>query len=245
MPKEEEIADLGSKSPNSQLIHINKLEKIIETIKNEKKELEIKVQELESVIKKMSNGGLLSYSKDLERKIRNLEAEKQLIESEKIRLDREVQSIKTELDRMRQPPLLTACVVKKLKDGRIIVRSSTGPEFIVKYTKNISPDDLKPGVHIALNQRTFSIVEIIEESEGPPPYNALRAWQGFEFEVKIIEVEDWPGITADLEKHFYIRIKSIEDLIEIAKYYRIPMIFKKIEEYIAIYYDTPLFWYKP
>lgn len=41
-----------------------------------------------------------SYTKHLKRKISTLEAEKKLLESEKIRLDREIRAIKTELDRM-------------------------------------------------------------------------------------------------------------------------------------------------
>ncbi len=110
---------------------------------------------------------LVSYTKHLERKVRSLEAEKQLIESEKIRLDREVRSIRTELDRMRQPPLVTGDVVDVLEDGRIVVKSSTGPQFIVKYLKSISKDDLPPGTRVALNQRTFSIVEVLPTSIDP------------------------------------------------------------------------------
>ncbi len=110
---------------------------------------------------------LISYTKHLERKIRALEAEKQLIESEKIRLDREVRSIKTELDRMRQPPLVTADVVDILEDGRIIVKSTTGPQFVVKYSKSISRDELTAGTRVALNQRTFSIVEVLPSSVDP------------------------------------------------------------------------------
>ena len=124
---------------------------------------------------------LISYTKHLERKIRALEAEKQLIESEKIRLDREVRSIKTELDRMRQPPLVTADVVDILTDGRIIVKSTTGPQFVVKYSKSISKDDLTPGTRVALNQRTFSIVEILPTSVDPF--------------VQGMEVEDSPEVT--------------------------------------------------
>ncbi|MHA1130441.1 MAG: proteasome-activating nucleotidase [Candidatus Helarchaeota archaeon] len=110
---------------------------------------------------------LISYTKHLERKIRALEAEKQLIESEKIRLDREVRSIRSELDRMRQPPLVTADIVDILEDGRIIVKSTTGPQFVVKFSKSVSRNELTPGVRVALNQRTFSIVEILPSSVDP------------------------------------------------------------------------------
>ncbi|MHA1651478.1 MAG: proteasome-activating nucleotidase [Candidatus Helarchaeota archaeon] len=124
---------------------------------------------------------LISYTKHLERKIRALEAEKQIIESEKIRLDREVRSIKSELDRMRQPPLVTADVVDVLEDGRIIVKSTTGPQFVVKYSKSISTEDLTPGTRVALNQRTFSIVEVLPSSVDPF--------------VQGMEVEETPDVT--------------------------------------------------
>ncbi|NVM28156.1 MAG: hypothetical protein HWN65_04880 [Candidatus Helarchaeota archaeon] len=186
---------------------------------------------------------LISYTKHLERKIRSLEAEKQLIESERIRLDRELRSIKSELDRMRQPPLVAAQVIRYLEDDRIIVKSSTGPRFVVKYSKSISKEELPVGTWVALNQRTFSIVEIIPKPD-QTLYSAVKAWSGLPYDVKIIEVEEWNEIIPNLERFFFIRLKSLEDLMEIARDYRIPIIFKKDDEYLAIYYDMPLFWYK-
>jgi proteasome regulatory subunit len=124
---------------------------------------------------------LISYTKHLERKIRTLEAEKQLLESEKIRLDREVRSVKTELDRMRMPPLVTADVVDVLDDGRIIVKSTTGPQFVVKYSSKIPKEKMPPGTRVALNQRTFSIVEVL-----PPSIDPF---------VQSMEVEEAPNIT--------------------------------------------------
>lgn len=58
----------------------------------------------EKINKNEDDSYLISYIKHLERKIRALEAENQLVESEKIRLDCEVRSLKTELDRMRHSP---------------------------------------------------------------------------------------------------------------------------------------------
>jgi hypothetical protein len=187
---------------------------------------------------------LASYTKQLERKIRILLAEMQLLEYEKTRLDRELRSIKTELDRMRQPPLVTADIVNLLEDGRVIVKSTTGPEFIVKYSSKIPKEKLLPGMRVALNQRTFSIVEIMADEE-KSKFSAYRALQGLLYEPEIIEVHSWKEIGTDKETSFPIRVKSLEDLKRIARIYRVPVIFKKDEEYLAIYYDSPLFWYKP
>ena len=193
---------------------------------------------------KGDNKDYVSIAIHLERKVRSLEAEKQLIENERLRLNREVRSIKSELDRMRTPPLVTAIVEKVFDDGTIEIKSSTGPRFLVKYSKSISPEELTPGTKVALNQRTFSVIKTISKPENLE-YAAIRAWNGFPYELKIIEVHDRDEITPNLKNYFSIRLKSLEQLKEVAMIYRIPVIFKKDEEYLAIYYDTPLFWYKP
>ncbi|TFG04964.1 MAG: AAA family ATPase [Promethearchaeota archaeon] len=144
---------------------------------------------------------LISYTKHLERKIRSLEAEKQLIESEKIRLDREVRSIKSELDRMRQPPLVTADVVDLLDDGRIVVKSSTGPQFVVKYSSKILQEKLTPGARVALNQRTFSIVEVLPT--GLDPF------------VQGMEVEDQPDVIYGDVGGLEEQINEIRETVEL------------------------------
>jgi proteasome regulatory subunit len=157
---------------------------------------------------------LISYTKHLERKIRTLEAEKQLLDSEKIRLDREVRSIKTELDRMRMPPLVTADVVDVLDDGRIIVKSTTGPQFVVKYSSKIPKEKMPPGTRVALNQRTFSIVEVLPTSIDPF--------------VQSMEVEEAPNIT-------YVDIGGLdEQIIEIRETVELPLNRPELFERIGI-----------
>jgi len=157
---------------------------------------------------------LISYTKHLERKIRTLEAEKQLLDSEKIRLDRELRSIKTELDRMRMPPLVTADVVDVLDDGRIIVKSTTGPQFVVKYSSKIPKEKMPPGTRVALNQRTFSVVEVLPASIDPF--------------VQSMEVEEAPNIT-------YADIGGLdEQLIEIRETVELPLNHPELFERIGI-----------
>ena len=144
---------------------------------------------------------LISYTKHLERKIRSLEAEKQLIESEKIRLDREVHGIKNELDRMRQPPLVTADVVDLLEDGRIVVKSTTGPQFVVKYSSKILKEKLNPGTRVALNQRTFSIVEVLPSAVDPF--------------VAGMEVEESPDVTYSYVGGLAEQINELRETVEL------------------------------
>jgi len=109
---------------------------------------------------------LSSYTKHLERRVRSLETEKQLVDSERIRLERELHSLRAEIEKARQPPLIAAQVIDVMDDGRAVVKSSTGPNFVVYISKTI-PKSLFPGARVALNQRTFSIVEILPQTKDP------------------------------------------------------------------------------
>lgn len=113
------------------------------------------------------NQYLVSYTRHLERRIRTLETEKQLLEADKIKLDRELRAIKVELDRMKKTPLVTADVVDVLEDGRVVVKSSTGPQFVVHASGIIPRKKLSSGARVALNQRNFAITEVLPSSKDP------------------------------------------------------------------------------
>ena len=74
---------------------------------------------------------LLNYTKHLERRLRMLETEKQLLDAERVRLERELNALRMEIERLKYPPLIAATVTEILSDGRVIVKSSTGPNFVV------------------------------------------------------------------------------------------------------------------
>jgi len=103
----------------------------------------------------------------LMKKIKYLEVQKQNAESEKVRLQREIEALKKELERLRTPPLITATITDLLIDGRAVVKSSTGPNFVVGVSQLIDSDDLIPGTLVALNQRTLSILEVLPSSKDP------------------------------------------------------------------------------
>ena len=54
-------------------------------------------------------------------KVRKLEKDKVLIENEKIRLERETKSLRSEVDRFRSPPLVLATITEVLDDHRMTV----------------------------------------------------------------------------------------------------------------------------
>lgn len=104
---------------------------------------------------------LTTYTRHLEKRLRNLETEKQLIDAERLKLEKELKNLRNEIDLLREPPLITATIIHVLDDSRAIVKSSSGPDFIVSIGKRIKSENLRSGMEVALNQRTFSISEML------------------------------------------------------------------------------------
>jgi proteasome regulatory subunit len=106
---------------------------------------------------------LITYTRHLEKRLRNLETEKQMLDAERLRIEQELHSLRNEVDRLREPPLVSATIVDILDQdkGRAIVKSSTGPSFIVNASRKVKNETLTSGMRVALNQRTFAIMEIL------------------------------------------------------------------------------------
>jgi proteasome regulatory subunit len=122
-----------------------------------------------------------TYTRHLERRLRALETEKQILHAERSRLEKETQTLRTELEKLRQSPLITATVVEILDDGRAVVKSSTGPNFVVHVATSISRDRLSPGMRVALNQRSFAVTQ-----ELPPPRDPM---------IRAMEIEVAPDVS--------------------------------------------------
>jgi len=125
---------------------------------------------------------------------RRLEDEKRFIESERLRYEREVRRLRSEVERLRSPPLLVGVISDVLEDGRVVVRSSTGPKFVVYASQYISPDELKPGTRVALNQQTLAVVNVLPSSKDPMVY-------GFEIDEKPdVTYSDVGGLNQQIEE---------------------------------------------
>jgi proteasome regulatory subunit len=125
---------------------------------------------------------------------RRLEDEKRFIESERIRYEREVRRLRSEVERLRSPPLLVGVVSDVLEDGRVVVKSSTGPKFVVNTSQYINEEELKPGARVALNQQTLAIVNVLPTSKDPMVY-------GFEVEERPkVSYEDIGGLDVQIEE---------------------------------------------
>ncbi len=155
-----------------------------------------------------------SYTRHLERRLRALETEKQILQAERSRLEKETQTLRTELEKLRQSPLITATITEMLADGRAIVKSSTGPNFVVHVASSIPNDRLQPGAIVALNQRSFAITQELPPSRDP----IIRA----------MEIEEAPIVS-------YLEIGGLHDqLREIRETVEDPLLNPELFEKVGI-----------
>ncbi|HBD32997.1 MAG TPA: proteasome-activating nucleotidase, partial [Cupriavidus sp.] len=89
------------------------------------------------------------------------ESEKRQYESELSRLKRESAHLKGELARLRAPPQVIGTVRDLLEDGRISIKSSSGPDFVVHLSENIDRGTLLIGDRVALHRQTLAVLELL------------------------------------------------------------------------------------
>ena len=92
---------------------------------------------------------------------RRVETEKRFAESQKVKYEREVRKLRSELERMRAPPLVVGTIIDLLKDDKVVVKSSTGPKFVVNMSQFIPEEEIKAGSQVALNQQSLAVVNVI------------------------------------------------------------------------------------
>ncbi len=162
----------------------------------------------------IDDSAYLQNTRHLERRLRALETEKQILQAERSRLEKETQTLRTELEKLRQSPLITATIIEMLEDGRAIVKSSTGPNFVVHVAASIQKDKLQPGALVALNQRSFAITQELPPSRDP----IIRA----------MEIEEAPEIS-------YVDIGGLnQQLLEIRETVELPLLEPELFEKVGI-----------
>jgi proteasome regulatory subunit len=148
----------------------------------------------------------------LEQRLRELEVEREQITAERTRLENEVRILQAELNKLRQPPLVSATVIDVLDDGRVIVKSSTGPQFVVNYPESIIGNQLESGAKVALNQRTLAVVDVLPISIDPF--------------VQAMNVEESPDVTYDDIGGLVDQIAEIRETVELPLLH--PELFEKV-----------------
>ncbi len=104
---------------------------------------------------------------ELVEEARRVEGEKRFVEGELIRLQKELKRLKAELERLKAPPLIIGQIKDILADGRVVVKSSTGPDFVVNTSDYVSPELLEAGARVALNKQTLAVMGVLPASLDP------------------------------------------------------------------------------
>ena len=162
-------------------------------------------------------GNLESRNVELREQLRQVEADKRYIETQKIRYEREVRKLKSESEQLRSPPLIIGTITDVIDSSRVIIRSSTGPRFLVRSSPSINAEELKPGVRCALNQQSLAMVEILPSS--------------FDAQIYGMELVDSPQETYADIGGLEIQINEIKEAVEL------PL--KRPELFLRIGVDPP------
>ncbi len=96
-----------------------------------------------------------------------IELEKRFTENQKLKYERELRQLKSELERLKTPPMVVGNVVDILENGKVIIRSSTGPQFVVGASQFINSSELVPGARVSLNYQTLAVTGILPSSRDP------------------------------------------------------------------------------
>ena len=94
-------------------------------------------------------------------RVKWLEDKKRSLENQNIQMDRELRRLRSELERLRTTPLLIGTVVDVLPKGKIVVKSTTGPHFVVNTSQFIDKESIVTGARVAMNQQSFAVVEVL------------------------------------------------------------------------------------
>jgi len=115
--------------------------------------------------------------------LQNAENEKRYAEGELFRLQKDIARIRGEMERLKTPPLIVGSLRDILPNNRVVVKSSTGPDFVVTVSDYIDKNTLIPGSRVTLNKQTLAVMEVIPAGVDPVVSGA--------------EIVDKPNVTYD------------------------------------------------
>ena len=99
--------------------------------------------------------------------LQNMEGEKRYAESELFKVQKDLAKVRTELERMKTPPLIIGTVKDILPNNRVAVKSSTGPDFVVGISTYCPMDELVTGARVSLNKQSLAVMDVLPQSLDP------------------------------------------------------------------------------
>ncbi|MFW9999290.1 MAG: proteasome-activating nucleotidase [Candidatus Hodarchaeota archaeon] len=112
---------------------------------------------------------IVSYIRHLEKKIKNYEMEVNLLRNSITKEEFEIKSLRGEIDRLSELPLLSGYITDILDDNndRAIVDSPPSSSFIVRISNRLQNEKIVTGLHVGLNQRNYAVMEILPSNFSP------------------------------------------------------------------------------
>lgn len=153
-----------------------------------------------------------TYIAELESKILKMELEFRNLQRENSQLNKENEILKRELDKFRVPPLILGTVTDKIGKKKAIVKSSTGPSFLVSISQFVDEEEIVPGARVCLNQQTLVIVEVLPREKD---YRAMA-----------MEIDERPNISFEDIGGLDEQINEIKEVVELPLTH--PELFKKV-----------------
>ncbi len=129
-----------------------------------------------------------------------VEGEKRLIENQKLKFEREARKLRSELERLRVGPMIVGTIVDVLDENRVIVKSSTGPRFVVNLSQFIEKE-IKPGAQVGLNQQSFAVMCVLPSPRDPAVFG--------------MEIEEAPNVHFAQIGGLDIQISEIREIVEL------------------------------
>ncbi len=170
-----------------------------------------RVRELERECLQISNENV-RIKKGYSQRIKYLEDRKRDLENDKIHLERELRKLKSEVERLRTPPMIVGTVMDNLGNSRVVVKSSAGPNFVVNASQFVDPADLVPGARVSMNQQSFAVIDVLPWEKDPA--------------VATMEVEERPNITYADIGGLEPQIQEIKETVELPLLH--PELFAKV-----------------
>lgn len=129
-----------------------------------------------------------------------VEGEKRLIENQKLKFEREARKLRSELERLRVGPMIVGTIIDVLDENRVVVKSSTGPRFVVNLSQFIE-EEIKPGVQVGLNQQSFAVMCVLPSPRDPAVFG--------------MEIEEAPDVKFSQIGGLDSQISEIREIVEL------------------------------
>jgi proteasome regulatory subunit len=122
-------------------------------------------------------------------------------EAMRMQYERDVRKLRSELEKLRASPLIIGTVVDVIDNKRVLVKSSTGPKFVVNYSQFIDTKEVVPGAQVGLNQQSLAVVSVLPSAKDPAVYG--------------MEVIESPEVGYEIIGGLNKQIEEIREVVEL------------------------------